>query len=70
MNLITRIVVIGCTGLIMGATTAGTVDWAMAPRVMLAAAVAFVVWIILGRVAAQRRGRVRTGVPADDNTAR
>ena len=70
MNLITRIVVIGCTGLFLGTTMAATVDWAAPRKATVAAVVAIVVWILLGRVATHQRGRRPTEIPADENTAR
>lgn len=53
MNLITRIAVIGCTGLFAGTTAAATVDLDLPFRTMLALAVAAAVWIVLGRLPVQ-----------------
>ncbi len=49
MNPITRIAVVGCTGLFAGVTAAATVDSALPSRTVLALVVAAVVWITLGR---------------------
>jgi hypothetical protein len=57
MNLIARIVAIGCSGLFMGTTLAATLNWAMPPKLMVAGMVAIVVWVLLGRIADPRPKR-------------
>jgi hypothetical protein len=65
MDLVTRIVVIGFTGLFMGTTMAATVRSAMPLKAVLAGTVALAVWILLGRMMVPRPNPQQKGVPTD-----